>query len=88
MSEGRAMSCGSLSIAESPVLLVRASKILGASMKLFNLEIDQELSVGWARSRYMFVRVCVNGSHSVSRWWKVSCSCSQYLQTLDILGSI
>ena len=43
MSEGSAISCGSLSIAVSPALLVMASKILGSSMKLFNLEIDQEI---------------------------------------------
>ena len=71
MSEGRAISCGSLSIVVRPDLLVKASKIMGSSMKLLILKIDHELSVGCCRSRNMSVRVCVSGSHSVSKWLKV-----------------
>ena len=45
MSEGSAISCGSLSISVRSDLLVKESKILGSSMKFFNLKIDQNIYI-------------------------------------------
>ena len=51
VSEGRPISCGSNSISESPVLLVRVVYIMGFNINCLNLFIDHELSCGSGLSR-------------------------------------
>ena len=88
MSDGSAISWGSRSFSDNPDLLVNESKILGSRIKFFILKIDHELSDGCCVSLNISVRIWVKGSHSVRKWWKVSSSCSQNLQTFEISGSI
>ena len=65
VSDGSPISCGSSSIRDSPVLLVRVLYIVGSSMKDLTLKIDHVLSAGNGLSRNISVLVDRRAGHSV-----------------------
>ena len=88
VSDGRPISCGSSSRPLRPALLIRVWCIIGARINCLTLLMDQVLPVVMGLSWNISSLSCLGEGHSVMKWWKVSVSSLQNLQTFDIVWSI
>ena len=88
VSEGRAISYSSSSMPLRPALLISVWCITGSSINCLTFFIDQVLSDGKGLSWKISSLSCLSEGHSAMKWWKVSISSSQNLQTFDIVWSI